>query len=107
MRGLDSIARSGGEEFVVVMPGCALAEATAAGERLRCCVEALAIPAESGEPCTLTVSIGVVASDGDPTTPERLLHLAARALETARSAGRQSSGGGGSCRGGLSGPDPT
>ena len=90
LRALDSIARAGGEEFVVLAPGCTLAEAMALAERLRGAVEALVIPVDSGEPCRLTVSIGVVASTeiGEaPASVERLLHLAGRALDAARKQG--------------------
>ncbi len=89
VRGLDSVGRLGGEEFVVVMPGCTLADALKAAERLRCQVEERAISIESGESVQLTISIGVAGCDPltKPPTPERLLHIAGQALAAARAAG--------------------
>ncbi len=95
IRALDSLVRSGGEEFVVIMPGCAAQAAAAAAEQLRGAVAVLQPLAEpqpgplgaSGERCQLTVSIGVAATGGRTLPPSGLLHLAELALAQARERG--------------------
>ncbi len=78
LRGVDFLARYGGDELVVVMPQTDVAGAAAVGQRLRAEVE-WAMP--------LTVSIGV-ASATDDDTPESLFRRADAALYRAKNGGR-------------------
>lgn len=88
----DMVARLGGEEFVVVMPGLCSDDVAPVVERMRRAVEASAIAHEgvrgqSGD--VVTISLGAaVASGGDMERRRSLLTLADRALYEAKRAGR-------------------
>ena len=83
-------ARFGGEELVLLLPGCDRAAAMAAAEALRACIEQLGRthPASPVGPY-LTVSIGVASRIPDPADgSEQLLAAADRALYAAKAQGR-------------------
>lgn len=82
LRGVDLIARIGGEEFLIALPGVNLSSACAAAERLR----GVAATATPGAP-RITVSAGVstFAPEDDPA---RLIQRADQALYQAKSEGR-------------------
>ncbi len=82
-RTIDVLARFGGEEFVVLLPGCGSAEAEAFTERVRA---ALGRSDASGLP-TVRVSAGVVAAVA-PTDIDVLLQDADSALYHAKRGGR-------------------
>ncbi len=82
---LDLVARLGGEEFCVLLPGLGLPEALQVGERLRRAVEALRF--EGRETLRATASLGV-AERGAAASPEALLSAADQALYLAKSRGR-------------------
>ncbi|AXS09900.1 GGDEF domain-containing protein [Klebsiella pneumoniae] len=84
----DLVARYGGEEFVVVLPGVSLAHATAIAERIQQKIREAGLPhATSAVASEVTVSIGIVASDG--TVPiETLIARADSALYQAKNKGR-------------------
>jgi diguanylate cyclase (GGDEF)-like protein len=86
----DLVARFGGEELILLLPGRDLAAACAIAERLRREIEAAAMahPASPVGP-HLTVSIGVGAMQPDAAhSPERLIAAADRALYAAKARGR-------------------
>jgi len=60
-RGMDTAARFGGEEFVLLMPETPLTVALDAAERLRLAVAGLQVPCSDGQTIRLTISIGVAA----------------------------------------------
>lgn len=84
-RARDVLARHGGEEFVVVLPGMALAQAAEVCERLRECVAAQVWP-EFGAGFALTISIGLAAAP--PHDLAVLLQRADEALYRAKRGGR-------------------
>jgi two-component system cell cycle response regulator len=84
VRVFDSVARFGGEEFVVAMPGTRADEAMAAAERLR---QAIAAHQVGRHALNITVSIGV-ARGAPSTAPADLLHEADMALYEAKRSGR-------------------
>ena len=86
----DLVARFGGEELVLLLPGRDLRAARRIGERLRAAVEAVAMahPASSVAP-HVTVSVGAsVARPEVDAAPERLVDAADRALYAAKERGR-------------------
>jgi diguanylate cyclase (GGDEF)-like protein len=82
----DVVARLGGEEFVVMLPGAGLAAALAAAERLRARIEQ-SEPNAGGTPLRITSSFGVAAQR--PGTPWGVAVQAAdEALYRAKEGGR-------------------
>ena len=58
IRPMDTVARFGGEEFVMVLPNCAAGFGHAVAERVRLQVQSLAVPVAPGKEIAVTVSIG-------------------------------------------------
>ncbi|MEL7640570.1 MAG: EAL domain-containing protein [Solidesulfovibrio sp.] len=86
VRQLDTVARVGGDEFVVLLeeiasPGDALRIVKAIRERLR------APFTVGGRQCYVTASLGVVLGPADYERPEELLQNATIAMGNARAAG--------------------
>ena len=86
-RNLDLVARCGGEEFVVLIPGTAVEGALAAAQRL-CRAVAAQVVHVDGEPIRYTVSAGVAAMDGDVAGLDALMKRADAALYAAKAQGR-------------------
>jgi len=82
----DTLARFGGEEFVVLLPQCELGEAGRIAERIRRRVEGLG-PDQGFAEVTLTISIGVAAARPDDSS-QALLERADKAMYAAKAAGR-------------------
>jgi len=73
LRRIDTIARIGGEEFVVLLPRTNLDEAEGVAEKLRSLVEGTEFPGGNGQPDgTLTVSVGVATLGPDETGADLL-----------------------------------
>ncbi|WP_226929471.1 diguanylate cyclase [Janthinobacterium aquaticum] len=95
-RGMDTAARFGGEEFVLLMPETPLAVALDAAERLRLAVASLQVDAGNGQAIRLTISVGVAAITPTVGTAARLgpdvltdlLIRADQALYRAKNGGR-------------------
>ena len=87
MREVDRLARFGGEEFLVLLPGLAPADALPVAERLRSVVAAAPMPL-AGAAITLSVSIGMTEWGGAPDEPSRLLVRADAAMYQAKRHGR-------------------
>ena len=89
-RTTDCVARTGGEEFAILLPGTPAEGAVAFAERVRRDVEALRIPnAQSPAGPTLTVSLGV--STVRPRTgndAQVLVAAADRGLQRSKASGR-------------------
>jgi two-component system cell cycle response regulator len=86
LRPYDSLGRYGGDEFLVVLPGCDATTAAALAERVRRAIDATPIPAPGG-PFRVTLSIGG-ATLGADSSPAALLRRADDALYSAKHAGR-------------------
>lgn len=87
IRRADVLGRSGGEEFLVLLPDTSLAEARLLAERLR--REIVANPAShEGRVVPFTISIGVASLAPDDSTIDAALARADRALYDAKRSGR-------------------
>lgn len=88
LRRIDTVARVGGEEFVVLLPRTDEEEALGVAEKIRTIVEQTEFPGGTGQPeGMLTVSVGV-ASLRPGEDGESLLARADEALYEAKSKGR-------------------
>ena len=87
MRDVDRLARFGGEEFLVLLPGLALADALPVAERLREVVASEPLPHADGM-IRLSVSVGMAEWGGAQEDPSRLLVRADAALYEAKRRGR-------------------
>ena len=75
MRAQEVLARSGGDEFIVICPDTALDAALACAERMR--AAAAAQPVVGGaQPVHTSISIGVAVRDSSTADPEALIRLA-------------------------------
>lgn len=84
-RRYDSVGRYGGEEFLVVLPGCETAAAAVQAERLREAIAGIPFRADS-RPLPMTCSIGLACSSH--CAPEVLIREADDALYQAKANGR-------------------
>jgi diguanylate cyclase (GGDEF)-like protein len=83
-RQIDYAARTGGEEFAVILPETNEQEAYVVAERLRCAVQ----DAFAGELVPLTFSFGIAGFPHHGRTPDELLRSADRGLYAAKELGR-------------------
>jgi len=89
VRAVDLPCRFGGEEFVVVMPDTKLTDAERIAERIRLHVAGSPFRVRGGaDLLTVTISIGVAASNGPAETPEALLKRADEGVYEAKAGGR-------------------
>jgi two-component system, cell cycle response regulator len=86
LRPYDTVGRYGGEEFLVVLPGCGASAAMTLAERLRQSMESEPI-ADNAQTFRVTFSLGVSVWDGQITAQE-LLQSADSALYEAKRTGR-------------------
>ncbi|MGK5091320.1 diguanylate cyclase [Deltaproteobacteria bacterium TL4] len=84
----DMVARFGGEEFVVILPGCSLENAHKVAEKLRLCVEKTEFPNQKSQPTgNLTATFGVSSYPPAKTITE-LIEQADHCLYRGKEAGR-------------------
>ena len=87
LRQYDFVGRFGGEEFLVLLPGCDAAAARAVGERMRECIasqQAMVGP----DSVQVTVSVGVAVTVNGSASADSLVEAADAALYCAKEAGR-------------------
>jgi len=91
MRKSDMVARTGGEEFIILMPKTELAEAEQVAEALRTTLQAERFVSDEGHTFNVTFSAGVVNWPGvgtNTTTVRDLLSACDQALYAAKRSGR-------------------
>ena len=80
----DSIARTGGEEFTILLPGATEHEAYLIAERMRAAVER----EFAGDPAVLTFSFGIATYPDHGRSADSVLEAADQALYAAKALGR-------------------
>lgn len=91
LRGVDMVARIGGEEFLVAMPDTQLDQARHAAERLCRIVDEMPVKIDSGKtviPVSMSIGVALGGLHDDARSVEHLVELADRALYAAKSDGR-------------------
>ena len=88
VRSYDAVGRYGGDEFLLVLPGCDRAKLAALAERLRTSLREKKTDSPGG-PIPMTLSLGAVVYEGRKgANATALLHEADTALYSAKHAGR-------------------
>jgi diguanylate cyclase (GGDEF)-like protein len=87
LRGSDLLARLGGEEFLLVLPGAHLNDGLMVSERIRARIQSHGAVIER-QAVNLTVSIGVAASSNRLHSADALIDAADQALYRAKRTGR-------------------
>jgi len=87
LRSQDLFARTGGEEFAILLPDTPVSAGIHTAERVRQAIEALEIPFETG-PIQLTVSAGVAQLDSLRGDWEAMMRRADAAMYEAKEHGR-------------------
>lgn len=87
-RSTDLIARLGGEEFVILLPGADLSEASHCAERIRAAVQELQVSNSLKEAVPIAVSIGVAELDTREENIDSAMARADKALYQAKNEGR-------------------
>ena len=88
VREVDAVGRFGGEEFVVLLPGAALADALRVAERIRTAIADLTVAEGSAAVSTLSASIGVSVHPVAGAVLDQVLMAADNALYEAKRGGR-------------------
>lgn len=90
VRKVDTVARVGGEEFMILLPRADLGEASLVADKLRLAIAAAELPGGREQPAgRLTVSLGVSQLEvGDGEDGDSLIERTDQALYAAKHAGR-------------------
>ncbi len=91
LRAEDILARTGGEEFAILLPHADLRAAAVVAERVRQAVRNATFVTERGEHVLLTVSIGVASVDFDSDMIDQAMEEADAAMYEAKFRGRNQS----------------
>jgi diguanylate cyclase (GGDEF)-like protein len=87
LRPQDILARIGGEEFAIVLPGLSMTEGLKAAERMRAAVAAQTTAAREGT-IAITASFGLTTTAASPANFEAAITAADFAMYEAKAAGR-------------------
>lgn len=84
----DLIGRLGGEEFAVLLPGCAVEQAHQVAHRILHLMQRDPFKLEDGQQVSVTVSIGMTTGAAGANSLDELLMIADQALYGAKNGGR-------------------
>lgn len=87
LRSYDSLGRYGGEEFLIVLPGCNTSSILEVAERIRSRVASTPVATLEGQ-ISITVSLGAAVQSGDCHGPGAVTKAADDALYKAKANGR-------------------
>lgn len=87
-RTTDMCARTGGEEFAIIMPETDFSKAVQLAERLRILIESARFEVKGADDQTITASFGVASFPDHSGTATDLYHAVDQALYKAKSTGR-------------------
>jgi len=88
IRPTDAVGRYGGEEFLVGLPGCSLADAERIAERTRKQIDESVFERANGDAIGLSVSIGLAGSSMRPADLGELIRFSDEAVYAAKDKGR-------------------
>lgn len=88
VRRSDVVARTGGEEFLILMPQTSLENAAQVAEDLRKVLATESFAGEEGHVFGITMSAGVISCREEPVTVRELLSICDRSLYKAKHSGR-------------------
>lgn len=89
VRSIDTVARFGGEEFCIILPGTTKENAVLMAERIRTEVDKVCVPEwSSAVSRKITISLGVASSPEDTEEQELLIKKADEAMYAAKKAGK-------------------
>lgn len=89
VRPYDALGRYGGEEFLILLPGCPADTTRQVAERMRLAVASEQVPTESGYvPVTISLGVATAAPGGLGSSPESLIKAADAAVYAAKKDGR-------------------
>ncbi len=88
LRPTDVIGRTGGEEFMILLPHDDAGSALAVADRVREAVAGLRLQAADGQPLGITVSVGIASFGDDGDTPNAVFRAADDRLYRAKRSGR-------------------
>ncbi|MFZ0745033.1 MAG: GGDEF domain-containing protein [Terracidiphilus sp.] len=87
VRAYDSVGRYGGEEFLIVLPGCNREQVLQSAERIRSMIAERPISAD-GKKIAATISIGATTSSSSTASAMQMLRVADDSLYKAKTEGR-------------------
>ncbi len=87
IRDIDIFGRFGGDEFIIILPGCNLDTACRVGKRLCESIEQTDFPTNAGI-LHMTISVGAIVGNPEDLDDEVLYHKADQALYAAKQAGK-------------------
>ena len=90
VRSVDTVARFGGEEFIILLPETAATEAHIVAERIRkeVMINASKCIHEKAPDYKITISVGLVTCYSHYSTPNKMIEIADQALYSAKNRGR-------------------